>query len=251
MKDYLSTADLAIWLVLISSQIILCFCILVRGLFHRLPWFSVYIFASTADSLLLLAVAFLASYSVYYHVFYMAGHVVSATAFLTLLEFGRQVLPGLKLPEREKAIVWLTAALGIVFLFVDLWPLRSLAGEKSIEVASCFLIAVAFIFIAVYARYLGLHWSPLLGGVAFTLGGLYFIDGAAKAIMGHYPSALVFAVRQFREIANILAQVSWTIVVLSPWGEYELTKETLAKAEGIVSGAEAGLRQFCEEEESQ
>jgi hypothetical protein len=132
----------------------------------------------------------------------MAGHVVSAAAFLTLLEFGRQVLPGLRLPQRQKAIIWLAAALGIVFLFVDFWPLRSLAGEKSIEVAACFVIAVAFIFIAGYARYLGLHWSPLLGGVAFTLGGLYFIDGTAKAIIGHYPPARVFPVRQFREIRS-------------------------------------------------
>jgi hypothetical protein len=41
--------------------------------------------------------------------------------------------------------------------------------------------------------------------------------------------------------------VSWTIVVLSPWGEYEMTQETLAKAEEIVNRAEADLGQFCVE----
>lgn len=245
MKHDLSTADLAIWLLLISSQIVLCVCSLKRGLFRRLPWFSVYVFTSTAESLLLFAIAFLASYSIYYHVFYMAGHVVSATAFLTLLEFGRQVLPGLKLPEREKAIAWLLATLGIVSLFAVFWPLHAVAGEKSMEIAARFAITVAFIFTAGYARHLGLHWSRLLGGVAFTFGALYFIDGATKAIIGHYPSELVLPVRQIREVANILAQVSWTIVVLSPWGEYEMTEETLAKAQGIVNGAEGELRQSC------
>jgi len=248
MNDYLSSADLAIWLALISSQIVLCCCSLRRGLFRRLPWFTLYIFVSAVDSLLLLAIAFLGSYATYYHVFYLAGHVVSAAALLTLVEFGRQVLPGLRLPEREKAIAWLMAALAIVALFVAWWPLRSIAGEKKIEVAACLWIAVAFIFTAGYARYLGLRWSRLLGGVAFTLGALYLADGAAKAVIGHYPSALVLHVRQLREIANVLAVVTWTVVVVSPWGEYEMTDEALSKARRIVGGAEANLLQFSAEE---
>ncbi|HET9183308.1 MAG TPA: hypothetical protein VFP59_14315 [Candidatus Angelobacter sp.] len=248
MKDYLSSVDLAIWIVLISSQIVLCFCSLSRGLARRLPWFTLYIFVSTAESLCLFAFAFLASYATYYHVFYLAGHLVSVAAFLTLVEFGRQVLPGLKLPDREKAIAWLLAALGMVVLFVAAWPLRSIANEKKIEVAACLWIAVAFIFTAGYARYLGLHWSRLLGGVAFTLGVLYLIDGATKAIIGHYPSALVLPIRQFREITNILAVVAWTVVVVSPWGEYEMTEETLSKARGIIGGVESSLRRFSVEE---
>lgn len=248
MKDYLSSVDLAIWIVLISSQIVLCFCSFSRGLARRLPWFTLYVFVSTAESLCLLAVAFLASYATYYHVFYLAGHLVSASAFLTLVEFGRQVLPGLKLPDREKAIVWLLAALGMIVIFVAAWPLRSIGDEKKIEVTACLWIAVAFIFTAGYARYLGLHWSRLLGGVAFTLGVLYLIDGATKAIIGHYPSASVLPIRQFRGIANILAVVAWTVVVVSPWGEYEMTEETLSKARGIIDGVESNLRQFSLEE---
>lgn len=248
MKDYLSRVDLAIWIVLISCQVILCVCGLKRRLFRRLPWFTLYIFVSTAESLVLLAVAFFASYAAYYHVFYMTGHVVSAGAFLTLVEFGRQVLPGLKLPEREKALAWLLAALGMVALFVLAWPLRSITHEKKIEVAACLWIAVAFVFTAGYARYLGLRWSRLLSGVAFTLGVLYLIDGTTKAIIGHYPSALVLHVRQFREIANILAVLAWTVVVVSPWGEYEMTEESLLKAEQIVGSVEANLRRFSVEE---
>jgi len=139
------------------------------------------------------------------------------------------------------------AALAAVVIFASLWPLRSIGNEKRIEVGACLAIAVAFIFIAGYSRYLGLHWSRLLGGVALTLGLVYLIDGAAKAIIGHYPSALVLQVRQFREIANVLAVVVWTVVVLSPWGEYEMTEETLVKLEQVVGGAEASLRNFVTE----
>ncbi|MGC2697405.1 MAG: hypothetical protein WA738_16585 [Candidatus Angelobacter sp.] len=247
MKDYISTADLAIWIALIVSQVALCLCIFKRHLFRRLPWFSGYVFASAAESVLLFAVAFFASYAAYYHVFYVTGRLLSAAAFLTLIEFGRQVLPGLNLPQKEKALAWLLAALAAVVAFAWLWPLRSIANEKRIAVAACLAIAVAFIFIAGYSRYLGLRWSRLLGGVSFTLGLRYVIDGAAKAIIGHYPSAMVLQVRQVRDIANVLAVVAWTAVVLSSWGEYEMTEETLVKAGQIVDGVEANLREFVTE----
>ncbi|HEY1525205.1 MAG TPA: hypothetical protein VGH51_03115 [Candidatus Angelobacter sp.] len=244
MKDYISTADLATWIALIVGQVILCLCGFKKHLFRRLPWFSVYVFVSTADSLLLFALAFLASYATYYHVFYIAGRLVSVLAFLTLLEFGRQVLPGLNLPQKEKALAWLLAALGAVVIFASLWPLRSIGNEKRIEVGACLAVAVAFIFIAGYSRYLGLRWSRLLGGVAFTLGLIYLIDGAAKAIIGHYPSALALQARQFRQVANLLAVVAWTVAVVSPWGEYEMTEEDLVKLEQIVGGVETNLRDF-------
>lgn len=244
MKDCISTADVAIWIALIASQVILCLCGFKKRLFRRLPWFSLYILVSTVESLSLFTVAFFGSYATYYHLFYVTGRLVSATAFLTLIEFGRQVLPGLNLPQKEKALAWLLVALAAVVIFASLWPLRSIGNEKRIEVGACLAIAVTFIFIAGYSRYLGLRWSRLLGGVALTLGFVYLIDGAAKAIIGHYPSALVLQVRQFREIANLLAVVVWTVVVLSPWGEYEMTEETLVKLEQIVGGAEASLRDF-------
>jgi hypothetical protein len=244
MKDYISTADLATWIALIVGQIILCLCSLKRRLFRRLPWFSVYVFVSTADSLLLFTLAFLASYATYYHVFYITGRLVSALAFLSLIEFGRQVLPGLNLPQKEKALAGLLAALAAVFMFASLWPLRSIGSEKRIEVGACLAIAVAFIFIAGYSRYLGLRWSRLLGGVAFTLGLVYLIHGVTKAIIGHYPSALALQARQFRQVANLLAVVAWTVAVLSPWGEYEMTEENLLKLEQIVGGAETNLRDF-------
>lgn len=244
MRDLLTSADWTIWIVLISSQVVLCLCGIKRRLFRRLPWFTLYIFVSAAESLLLFAVAFCASYATYYHVFYLAGHTISAAAFLTLVEFGRQVLPGLKLPKREKAVAWLLAALGVVALFVASWSFHQIADEKRIELAACLSIAVAFIFTAGYARYLGLHWSRLLGGVSFTLGVLYLIDGATKSIIGHYPSALVLPIRQFREIANILAVLAWTVVIMSPWGEYEMTEETVVKATHVLLGVESSLREF-------
>jgi hypothetical protein len=244
MKEYLSTGDLAIWIALIAGQIVLCLCIFTKRLFRRLPWFSLYIFVSTTESLLLLAIAFLASYPAYYHVFYVTGRLVSVFAFLTLIEFGRHLLPGLNLPQKEKALAWLLATLAGVVTFAVLWPLRSIGNEKRIEVGACLTIAVAFIFIAGYARYLGLRWSRLLGGVAFTLGLVYLIDGATKAIIGHYPAALVLQIRQFREIAKVLAVVAWIVVVLSPWGEHEMTEDTLAKMGQLVGGVEANLHEF-------
>lgn len=244
MKNYLSTADLAIWIALIAGKVILCLCILKRQLLRRLPWFSAYVFVSTFKSFVLLALTFFASYTAYYYAFYVTGYMVSALAFFTLIEFGRQVLPGLDLPQRWKALAGLLAALGAVAIFAALWPLRSIANEKRIDVGAYLAIAIAFIFIAGYSRYLGLRWSRVLGGVAFTLGLVYLADGAAKATIGHYPSALVLQVRQLSQIANVVAVVAWTVVVLSPWGEYQMTEEDLRKFEEIVGGIEGNFRRF-------
>jgi len=245
MKDCITTLDLAIWIALIVGQIFLCLCVVKRKLFRRLPLFTTFVFVSTAESLFLLVIAFTASYAAYYRGFYLAGHVVSLAAFLTLIEFGKEVLPGLRLPQREKALGLLFAAVAGIILFVYFWPIRSLSNEKRIEVAACLVISVTFIFIAGYSRLLGLRWSRLLGGVAFTLGLLYLCDGISKAIIGHYLSAVVLRVRQARELGNILAVISWIIVVVSPWGEQPLTGDVLDKLRKIVDATETKFRDFA------
>jgi hypothetical protein len=245
MKEYLSTLDLAIWVALIAAQVVLCLSVLKKRLFYRLPCFSIYIFTSALESLVLLAIAFFASYTTYYHAFYIAGHFVSVLGFLTLIEFGRQIFPSLHLPQRERALACLSAVVLAIFVFVTLWPVRSIGNEKKIEVAACLMIATTFGFIAGYSRYLGLRWSRLLGGVAGTLGLVYLVDGVTKAIIGHYSFDLAVRVRQAREIANIGAIIAWIVVVLSPWEEFPLTDEMLRKAEQIVDGAEANLRDFA------
>ena len=180
MKNYLSSADLAMWIALIAGKAVLCFCILKKRILSRLPWFSTLIFAYSIKSLLLLAIAFWASYSTYYYVFYISSYIESALVFLTLIECGRQVLPGLNLPQKEKALAWLLAALGAVVTFAALWPLPSIANEKRIEVGAYLAIGVVFIFIASYSRYLGLYWSRLLAGITATLGLLYLVEGVDR-----------------------------------------------------------------------
>lgn len=241
MKDYLSSADLAIWIILIVSRGVLCFCVLKRHLFRRLPLFSSYIFASSIESVALLAIAFLASYAVYYYVFYVTTHLISVMAFLTLIECARRVLPGLRLPQRERAIGLLFAALTAVVAFAALWPLRSLVNEKRIEVAAYLAIAVTFIFVAGYSRYLGLYWSRLIAGISSGLGLLYLVQGVTKAIMAHYPFAVVLFVRQISQIANVLAVIAWIIVVLSPWGESVMTEEDLQILETAFAKIEDSL----------
>jgi hypothetical protein len=241
MKNYLSTTDLAMWIALIVGKVVLCLCILKKRFFSRLPWFSALIFASSAKSLLLLALAFWASYATYYHTYYISGYIESLLIFFTLIECGRQVLPGLNLPQKEKALAWLLAALGAVVIFAALWPLPSIVNERRIEAGAYLAIAVVFIFIAVYSRYLGLYWSRLLAGVTATLGLLYLVEGAASAVAGHYPPALVAAVREIRQIANILAVVSWIVVILSPWGEREMTEQDLKKIEDAFAKIEASI----------
>lgn len=241
MKNYLSTTDLAMWIVLIASKVVLCLCILKKRFLSRLPWFSALIFASSVKSLMLLAIAFWASYSTYYYVFYIGGYIESALVFLTLIECGRQVLPGINLPQKEKALAWLFAALGAVVIFAALWPLRSIANEKRIEVGAYLAVGVVFIFIAVYSRYLGLYWSRLLAGVTATLGLLYLVEGSMEAITGHYPSVIVLLVRQINGIANILAVISWIVVILSPWGEREMTEQDLKKIEAAFARIEASV----------
>ncbi len=241
MKNYLSNADLAIWIALFAGQVVLCLCILKKRFLRRLRWFSVFIFVATAKDLLLFTLAFWASYAAYYYAFYISGYIESALAFLTLIECGRQVLPGLNLPQKEKAVAWMTVGLGAVVVFTIVWPLRSLNHEKRIEVGACFAIALVFIFIAAYSRYLGLYWSRLIAGISASLGLLYLVDGAAKAMIGHYPSDWVLLVRQLRQFANILAVVAWIVVILSPWGEREMTEQDLKKIEAAFARIEASL----------
>lgn len=237
MKNFIDTTDLAIWLSLIVGQGVLCLCIFKKNVVRRLPWFSAYAFAFTIKNVLLFALAFLASYTAYYNAFHVSTHVVSALAFLTLVEFGRRVLPGLNLPHNKKAFAWLLIALTGITIFAIQWPLRYV--EKRVDVAAYLVVAASFIFIAAYSRYLRLHWVRLLRGLSFTLGFLYLVDGVAKALIGHYPMAIAVRVRLLSEIAGVMAVVAWIIVILSPWGERQITEEELLKLEQLVDHMEA------------
>ena len=237
MRNFLSGTDLAIWMTLIVSQVTLCLCILKKNLVRKLPWFSVYIFVSTAENVLFLVLAFLASYTTYYYAFHLASDIKSALAFLTLVELARRVLPGFNLPHNKKALGWFLMALAGISFFTIQWPLRYV--EKRIDVAAYLTVAIAFIFIAGYSRYLGLHWSRLLGRVSFILGFQYLVKGIAKVIIDHYPMAVAVRVRLFNEIVGVLAVVSWIIVILSPWGEREIKQEELLKLEQLVDHMEA------------
>jgi hypothetical protein len=242
MKDQLGAFDVTIWAALIAAQFVLLLAGIRKRLYRRLPGFSLYVLVSLVDSVLLFAVAFFASYATYYHIFYVAGHIVSAFAFLTLIEFGCQVLPGLDLPRRQEALGCLLLAIASILLFVWLWPIRSLANEKSIEVGACLIVAAAFAFVAGYSRYIGLRWSRLVGGIAFTLGIMYFMDGFMKALIGHYPFAIAIRIRQTRQIISVMSVTAWIVVVLSSWGEHPMAEGDLANAENIVAGIEASLR---------
>jgi hypothetical protein len=237
MKSFLSNADLAIWIALIAGQVVLCLCIFKKSVFRRLPWFSAYVSTSTVKSLVLLALAYLASYATYYQTFHIASYIKSALAFLTLIEFARWVLPGINLPHNKKAFAWFLTALAGIAIFTIQWPLRYV--EKRIDVAACMAVAASFIFIAVYSRSLGLHWARVVRGLSFTLGLLYLVDGVAKALIGHYPMAVAVRVRLFSEIAGVLAVVAWIIVILSPWGVREIKEEELLKLEQLVDHMEA------------
>jgi hypothetical protein len=237
MKNFLSNADLAIWIALIAGEVILCLCIFKKNLFRKLPWFSLYIFASAAENVLFLILAFLASYTTYYYAFHVASDIKSALAFLTLVEFARRVLPGFNLPHNKKALGWFLIALAGITIFAIQWPLRYV--EKRIDVAAYLTVAAAFIFIAGYSRYLGLYWSRLLGSISFILGFQYLVKGIAKVMINHYPMAVAVQVRLVSEIAGVLAVVAWIIAILSPWGVREITEEELLKLEQLVDHMEA------------
>src|SRR5438445_1083805 len=238
----LSSINLALWITLLAGQVVLCLCIIKKRFHRRLYWFSMFAFFFTAKDLLLFVLAFWGSYEAYYYAFHASGYLESALAFFTLIECGRQVLPGLDLPKKGKAYTWLGIALAAVLIFIAAWPLPSIAAnERKISVGGYLVIAVVFIFIAAYSRYLGLGWSRLLAGITVTLGALYLVEGVASAITGHYPAALVLQVRIIRQIANILAVVSWIVVILSPWGERILTEEGLRKIEAAFARIEASL----------
>lgn len=141
MKNFLSTIDLTLWLILIVSKLILCLCIFKKHFAKRLLYFSLFIFVSSAKSLLLVAIASWASYNAYYDTFYFGGYLESALGFLTLIECGRQVLPGLDLPKKEKAFAWLGAALAAVFILAIAWPTQLLSPFLPPAVSSLFAAA--------------------------------------------------------------------------------------------------------------
>jgi hypothetical protein len=239
MKDHLSSTDLAIWITLIVGKLFLCLCLLRKQAVRRLPWFSAYVFTSTAKSLLLLALTFGSSYAAYYYAYYASGQIQSALALFTLLECARRVLPGLNLPQKEKAWGFLFLALGAVALFSSFWLMRYV--EKRIEMGVDLAIATAFIFVAAYSRYLGLSWSRVIAGICSCLGMLYLVEGVSNAITGHYPATIVLLVRQLDQITNLLAVITWIVVILSPWGVREYTEADILKIEAAFARIEASL----------
>jgi hypothetical protein len=124
--------------------------------------FSALIFAYSVKSFLLYALAFWSSYKAYYYTFYISGYIESALVLLTLIECGRQVLPGLNLPQKEKAFAWLGAALAAVLIFTAVWPLPSIAQERRIEVGAYLGIAAVF---HLYRRLLALPWTLLVTAI--------------------------------------------------------------------------------------
>jgi hypothetical protein len=239
MKNYISTADLAIWIVLILARLVLCLSIWRKRLYRKMPWFSLYSIASAVESILLLDIAFSASYALYYSVFYVTSHSLSVLAFLTLIECGRRVLPGLNLPQKEKAGALLLAAIGVIVAFTSLWPVRFI--ENRTELGAQLSVAVAFLFIAAYSRYLRLFCSRLVAGISVTLGSLYLVQAAAKAMMAHFPFSLAVQVRQLSQIANVLAVIAWIVVVQSPWGTRELSEGDVQKIEDAFARVEASV----------
>ena len=240
MANLFSNPDVVLWKTLIVGKGLLCLCVFKKKLFDRLPWFSAYILTTTAKSLLLFSLASWSSYGVYYYVFYATSYLEAVLVLFALTECALQVLPGFDLPKKSKAVILFVGAVAIVVGFAAVWPLRFL--ENRIEIACYFAIAIVSVGIAIYARYLGLHWSRLIARMTSILGLLYFADGTAYLVQAHYPSAIDEYVRRISESVNMLAVIAWTVVILSPWGEYDPTDEELAQAKRIVDDVEDNLR---------
>ena len=47
--------------------------------------------------------------------------------------------------------------------------------------------------------------------------------------------------REISQIANILAVIAWIVVILSPWGEREMTEQDLKKIEAAFARIEASV----------
>jgi hypothetical protein len=158
---------------------------------------------------------------------------------LTLIECGRRVLPGLDLPQREKAVFFLLVAISAIVAFVCFWPLRFI--ENRIGIAAHLIVGATFIFIAAYSRYLGLYWSRLVAGIAASLGLVYLVQGTIRAVAWHVSSELTSGLQLLSQITYSLAILAWIVVVLSPWGVREYTEADILKIEAAFARIEAGL----------
>jgi hypothetical protein len=53
--------------------------------------------------------------------------------------------------------------------------------------------------------------------------------------------AIVAIVSEINTIANILAVITWIVVILSPWGERQMTEQDLKKIEDAFARIEASI----------
>jgi len=64
---------------------------------------------------------------------------------------------------------------------------------------------------------------------------------AVDALKPNARNARTHSKKQIRQIANILAYVSWIVVILSPWGERQMTEQDLKKIEAAFARIEASV----------
>jgi len=247
MKHYFSLVEYALWIGIIFFQFVACWVLTRRRSFYD-SWkvFRYYLFYMAAQSIVMLALSFLASpTSIYYAIgFYLFDLIEAVLINLVVLEILVKILdPFESLPGRTIARFCFWAVLGVstavalsvmapsqhTVVLIDL----PLAIERTIFLADAALLWI----LLVQSKPLGLTWKSTEAEIAIGFVVYLTVQGTSKLVLGMYKDptlrSISSEVGQFAYLVALLGWI-WTITHRDPVSAPP-SAETLARVQGSSS----------------
>jgi hypothetical protein len=247
MKHYFSFIEYALWIGIILFQFVACWALTRRRSFYD-GWkvFRYYLFYMASQSIVMLALSFLASpTSTYYAIgFYLFDFIEVILINLVVLEILVKVLdPFESLPGRTIARFCYWAVLGVstavalsvmapsqhTAVIIDL----PLAIERTIFLADAALLWI----LLVQSKPLGLTWKSTEAEIAIGFVVYLTVQGTSRLVVGMYKDptlrSISSEVGQFAYLVALLGWI-WTIIHRDPVSAPP-SAETLARVQGHSS----------------
>src|SRR6266849_2390519 len=219
MKHYFSFIEYALWISVILFQFVACWALTRRRNFYD-SWkvFRYYLFYMASQSIVMLALSFLASpTSTYYAIgFYLFDFIEAVLINLVVLEILAKVLaPFESLPGRTIARFCFWAVLGVstavalsviapsqhTVVFIDL----PLAIERTIFLADAALLWI----LLVQSKPLGLTWKSSVAEIAIGFVLYLTVQATTRFVVAIYQTSML------QSLASEVGQFAYLIAVLS------------------------------------